>query len=148
MRLLSIYKTAERSLPPSQEEIAKMDKSALLEVCASLGAKTLASGLPDCGNDLVEEGMKGGFLLAVEGCLPSALGARVRLSNSTLTLTDGRFTESKEVIGGLAIPSGELQRRGHRIAKQFLCEAGKGECKLRQPFEADQNTQAQKTPKS
>ena len=34
------------------------------------------------------------------------------------------------------------------IAKQFLCEAGKGECKLRQPFEADQNTQAQKAPKS
>ena len=74
MRLLSIYKTAERSVPPSQEEIAKMGKPALLEVCASLGAKTLANGLPDRGDDLVEEGMKGGVLLAVEGCLPSALG--------------------------------------------------------------------------
>ena len=55
MRFLSIYKTAERSVPPSQEEIAKMGKPAVLEVCASLGAKTLASGLSDCGNDLVEE---------------------------------------------------------------------------------------------
>ena len=40
MRFLSIYKTAERSVPPSQEEMAKMGK-------------------------LVEEGMKAGFLLAV-----------------------------------------------------------------------------------
>ena len=71
MRFLSIYKTAERSVPPSQEEIAKMGKPALFEVCGSLGAKTLASSLPERGNDLVEEGRKGGFLLAVEGCLPS-----------------------------------------------------------------------------
>ena len=74
MRFLSIYKTAERSVRPSQEEIAKMDKSALLEVCASLGAKTLASGLPDCGNDLVEEGMKGGFLLPSRAACPARLG--------------------------------------------------------------------------
>ena len=85
---------------------------------------------------------------AVEGCLPSALGARVRLSNGTLTLTDGRFTESKEVIGGLAILRANSKEEAIETAKQFLCEAGKGECKLRQLFEADQNTQAQKTPKS
>ena len=148
MRFLSIYKTAERSVRPSQEEIAKMGKPALLEVCASLGAKTLANGLPDRGDDLVEEGMKGGVLLAVEGCLPSALGARVRLSNGTLTLTDGRFTESKEVIGGLAILRANSKAEAIEIAKQFLRQAGDGECELRQLYEADQNTQAQKTPKS
>ena len=47
MKFLSIYKTAERNSPPSQEEMAKMGK-------------------------LVEEGMKGGWLLTTEGCLPSA----------------------------------------------------------------------------
>ena len=77
MRFLSIYKSAERSVPPSQEEIAKMGKPALLEVCASLGAMTLASGLPDRGDDLVEEGMQGGFLLAVEG-LPAQRAWRTR----------------------------------------------------------------------
>ena len=148
MRFLSIYKSAERSVPPSQEEIAKMGKPALLEVCASLGAKTLANGLPDRGDDLVEEGMKGGVLLAVEGCLPSALGARVRLSNGTLTVTDGPFTESKEVIGGLAILRANSKEEAIEIAKQFLRQAGKGECELRQLFEADQHTQTQKTPKS
>ena len=118
MRLLSIYKTAERSVPPSKEEIAKMGKPALFEVCASLGAMTWASGWPDRGNDLVEEVMKGDFLFAVEGCLPSALGARVRLSNGTLTLTDGRFTESKEVIGGLAILRANSKEEASRAQRR------------------------------
>ena len=148
MRFLSIYKTAERSVPPSQEEMAKMGKPALLEVCASLGAKTLANGLPDRGDDLVEEGMKAGFLLAVEGCLPSTLGARVRLSNGRLTVSDGPFTESKELIGGLAILRANSKEEAIEIAKQLLGQAGDGECELRQLFEADQNTQAQKTAKS
>jgi len=32
---------------------------------------------------LVEEGMKAGWLLATEGCLPTALGARVRNSSGS-----------------------------------------------------------------
>ena len=80
--------------------------------------------------------------------LPSALGARVRLSNDTLTVTDGPFTESKEVIGGLAILRANSKAEAIEIAKQFLRQAGDGECELRQLYEADQNTQAQKTPKS
>jgi len=52
---------------------------------------------------LVEEGMKAGHLLAAEGCLPSSAGARIRLSNGKVTVTDGPFTESKEVIGGLVL---------------------------------------------
>ena len=77
MKFLSIYKSVERNAPPSQEEMAKMGK-------------------------LVEEGMKGGWLLATEGCLPTALGAKVRNSNGKLTVTDGPFTETKEVVGGYA----------------------------------------------
>lgn len=78
MKFLSLYKTVERGAPPSQEEMARMGQ-------------------------LIEEGMKAGYLVAVEGCLPSAVGARVRLANGKVTVTDGPFTESKEVIGGLAI---------------------------------------------
>jgi len=37
-----------------------------------------------------------GSLLAAEGCMPSATGARVRLSNGKVSVTDGPFTESKE----------------------------------------------------
>ena len=97
---------------------------------------------------LVEDGMKAGFLLAVEGCMPSAPGARVRLSNGKLTVTDGPFTESKEVIGGLAILQANSKEEAIELAKQFLHVAGDGECELRQLFEADQNAQAQSAAKS
>src|SRR5215471_6893218 len=123
MRFLSIYKTAERGVPPSQEEMAKMGK-------------------------LIEEGMKAGFLLAVEGCMPSALGARVRLSNGKVTVTDGPFTESKEVVGGLAILQAKSKEEAIEYLKQFLSLAGDGECELRQLFEAGQNRQVQGAAKS
>jgi len=118
MRFLSIYKTAERTSPPTQEEIARM------------GA-------------LVQEGMKAGYLLAVEGCLPTALGARIRRSEGKLTVTDGPFTESKEVVGGLAIIQANSKEEAIERVKQFLSFAGEGECELRQLSEAGQNTQAQ-----
>ncbi len=113
MKYLSIYKTQETGVPPSPEEMAKMGK-------------------------LVEEGMKAGFLLAVEGCLPSALGARVRRSNGRLAVTDGPFAESKEVIGGFALLQANSKQEAIELVKQFLQAAGDGECELRQLFEAGQ----------
>jgi hypothetical protein len=89
---------------------------------------------------LIEDGMKAGFLLAVEGCMPSATGARVRLSNGKLTVTDGPFTESKEVIGGFAILQANSKDEAIELVKQFLRVAGDGECELRQVFEAEQDT--------
>jgi hypothetical protein len=123
MRFLSIYRTVERGVPPTQREMAKMGK-------------------------LIEEGMKAGFLLAVEGCMPSATGARVRLSNGKLTVTDGPFTESKEVVGGLALLQANSKEEAIQLVEQFLHAAGDGECELRQIFEADQNTQPQSAAKS
>ena len=115
MRFLSIYKTVERDAPPTPEEIATMGK-------------------------LVEEGMKSGSLLAVEGCMPSATGARVRRSNGQLTVTDGPFTESKEVIGGLAILQADSKEEALQMVKDFLHVAGDGECELRQNYEANPQT--------
>ena len=111
MRYLSVYKTTERGVPPSQEEMARMGK-------------------------LVEDGMKAGSLLAVEGCMPSAAGARVRLSGGAVTITDGPFIESKEVIGGLAILQANSKEEAVEMVREFLSVAGDGECELRQLFEA------------
>ncbi len=110
MKFLSVFKTAERTAPPSPEEMARMGK-------------------------LVEEGMKAGYLVAVEGCMPSATGARVRMSSGKITVTDGPFTESKEVIGGLAIMRADSKEQAIEYARQFLNVAGDGECELRQLFE-------------
>ena len=112
MKFLSLYKSAEKGVPPSQEEMTKMGK-------------------------LVEEGMKAGWLVATEGCLPSALGARVRFSNGTHTVTDGPFTEAKELVGGFAILQVKSKEEAIQLAKDFLKVVGNGECELRQIYEAD-----------
>ena len=117
MRFLSVYKTAETGVPPTQEEMDRMGR-------------------------LIEEGMKAGFLLAVEGCLPSAAGARVRLSKGNVTVTDGPFTEAKEVIGGLALLQADSKEEAIELVRQFLLVAGDGECELRQLFEATQPVSA------
>jgi hypothetical protein len=86
---------------------------------------------------LVEDGMKAGWLIATEGCLPSALGARVRATNGKLSVTDGPFTESKEVVGGFAILRANSKEEAIQLAKDFLNVVGEGECELRQIYEAE-----------
>jgi hypothetical protein len=110
MKFLSIYKNVERNTPPSPEEMAAMGK-------------------------LIEEGFREGWLLATEGCLPTALGARVRKDGAKITVTDGPFTESKEVVGGFAILKAKSKEEAIRMAKDFLNLVGGGECELRQIYE-------------
>jgi hypothetical protein len=49
-----------------------------------------------------EEAIKAGTMLGNGGLGPTAQGARVRLSEGKVTVTDGPFTEAKEVVGGYA----------------------------------------------
>ncbi|MGD0304923.1 MAG: YciI family protein [Candidatus Acidiferrales bacterium] len=115
MKFLSIYKTVERSTPPTQNEMAEMGK-------------------------LIEEGFKAGWLVATEGCLPTALGARVRRDGEELTVKDGPFTEAKEVVGGFAILKANSKAEAIELTKTFLKVAGNGECELRQVFEMPEGT--------
>jgi hypothetical protein len=85
---------------------------------------------------LIEEGMKAGWLVSTEGCLPTALGARVRQSGEKVTVTDGPFTEAKEMIGGFAIMRANSKEEAIQLAKDFLSVVGTGECELRQLYEA------------
>jgi hypothetical protein len=110
MRFISMYKSVERATPASQEEMAAMGK-------------------------LIEEGMKAGWLLATEGCLPSNLGARVRKSSGKITVTDGPFTEATEVVGGFAILKVNSKEEAIELARKFLKLVGDGECELRQIYE-------------
>jgi hypothetical protein len=112
MRFLAIYKTAETGVPPTTEEMARMGQ-------------------------LIEEQTNAGHLLATEGCLPSAMGARVRRSNGKLTVTDGPFTESKELIAGFALLQAKSKEEAIELAKRFLEVAGDGESEIRQIAEAE-----------
>jgi hypothetical protein len=109
MRFLSIYKTAETNVPPTPEYMTRMGR-------------------------LIDDMTKAGTLLATEGCLPSALGARVRLSGGKVTVTDGPFVETKEVIGGFALLEARSKEEAIEMARTFLAVAGEGECEIRQIF--------------
>jgi hypothetical protein len=82
--------------------------------------------------ELIEEGMKAGWLLSTKGCLPTSLGAQVRRSDGRVTVTDGPFTEAKEVIGGFAILKANSKQEVIELARKFLLVVGEGECELRQ----------------
>ena len=58
--------------------------------------------LMDAITKLAEEEVKAGTMLGSGGLGPTAQGARVRLSGGKVTVTDGPFTETNEVIGGFA----------------------------------------------
>jgi hypothetical protein len=47
-----------------------------------------------------EELQKAGVLLALEGLHPPSMGARVSFTGGKPKVTDGPFTEAKEVVGG------------------------------------------------
>src|ERR1700693_4022848 len=126
MKFLSVYKTVERTAPPTPEEMASMGK-------------------------LFEEGMRAGWLLAVEGCMPSATGARVRKSKGKTTVTDGPFVETKELIGGLAILQANSKEHAIKLTNYFLSHAEDNEYRLRQLYEANcaqQSAQNQATAKA
>jgi hypothetical protein len=110
MRFLCLYKSAKpEGTPPTEKDIAEMGK-------------------------LIEDWTKSGKLLASEGCLPSALGARVRLSNGKFNVVDGPFTESKEVVGGFALIQAPSKEAAIEYTKEFLKVAGDGETEIRQVY--------------
>jgi hypothetical protein len=112
MRFLSIYKTPERTTPPTPEEMSQMGK-------------------------MIEDWMKSGKLIATEGCLPTSFGARVRFDSGKCTVSDGPFTEAKEVVGGFAILNAPSKEVAVEYVREFLQFMGTGECEVRQLFDMD-----------
>jgi len=86
---------------------------------------------------LVEDWMKSGKLLATEGCLPTSLGARVRVDHGKFSVSDGPFTESKEVVGGFAILDAPSKEVAVEYVKEFLKVTGAGVCEVRQLYDAN-----------
>jgi hypothetical protein len=68
----------------------------------------------------VQQSLKDGTLVDTGGLLPSKDGFRLRLAKGKLTVTDGPFTESKEVIGGWAILNVASREEALRIATEFM----------------------------
>jgi hypothetical protein len=68
----------------------------------------------------IEKTMKDGVLVDTGGLLSSKDGVWVRLANGTITVTDGPFVETKEVIGGWAILKTDSRSKAIRIATELM----------------------------
>lgn len=110
MRFLSMVRINENSgLRPSEQLMADMGK-------------------------LMEEMTREGKLIDTAGLMPTAKGARVRLSKGKLSVIDGPFTEAKEVIGGYALLEAASMEEAVELAKRFLKVHGdewEVECEVR-----------------
>jgi hypothetical protein len=96
--------------------------------------------LMDAITSLAEAEIKAGTMLGSGGLGPTGLGARVRLSGGKVSVTDGPFTETKEIVGGYA--QFELQSKQEAIesAVRFMelhkrhWPGWEGETEVRQMF--------------
>ena len=83
-----------------------------------------------------EELVKAGVMLAAEGLQPTSQGKRVRFQGEKRTITDGPFTETKELIAGFWL----WQVRSMEEAVEWLKRApfdGGTEIEVRPVFEAE-----------
>jgi hypothetical protein len=111
MRYLMVYRpadiaAAEAGTPPTPEMMQKM-------------------------GTLIQKKFGEGKLLATEGCTATSKGALVNLNKGKLSVTDGPFSETKEVIAGFALFRLNSHQDAIAEAHEFLEIAGDGEVEIR-----------------
>lgn len=118
MMMVKADKDYEAGLPPRPELVAAIGK-------------------------LTDDMVKAGVLVQTGGLLPSAKGARVRVSRGNVSVTDGPFAETKELIGGFAIVETTSRDEAIALGRQFMAlhaavigAAYDGECEIRQLFDS------------
>ena len=100
----------------------------------------IPQGLMDAMGGFVTKALESGVVKDTAGLKPTADGFRVRLSQGKLRVTDGPFTEAKEVVGGYAIVDAASKGEALKFAEQFMelhrihWPALEAECEVR-PFE-------------
>ncbi len=71
-----------------------------------------------------EEMVKAGVMLAGEGLHPSSAGARVRFPGGKAQVSDGPFTEAKEVVGGFWLIQAKSKEEAVAWASRCPCSGG------------------------
>src|SRR5437867_6996117 len=115
MMLVKAYKDSEAGVMPSEELLAAMMK-------------------------YNEELMKAGVLLDATGLHPSSKGARVKFSGDKVTVIDGPFAETKELIAGYWLIKVKSKEEAIQWAKRVPNPHGngaEGEIEIRQLFELE-----------
>jgi len=103
-------------------------------------SQEIPQALMDAMGEFVTKSLSSGVLKETAGLKPTSDGQRGRLSKGNVHVTDGPFTEAKEVIGGFAIIEAVSREQALDVARQFMdlhrvhWPAFEGECEVR-PYE-------------
>ena len=91
----------------------------MIRINENSGLKPSEKLMSDMGK-LMEEATREGWLVSTEGLRPTSEGVRVRSRHGKVSLTDGPFTETKEVIGGFAVLEARDMKEAIRLTERFL----------------------------
>src|SRR5205823_5430674 len=98
---------------------------------------TPPQALYDAMGVFVGDSMKNGSIIDTAGLKPTADGTRVRLSGGKIKVSDGPFTEAKEIVGGYALVEAKSKQEAIDLATRFMdlhrvhWPAFEGECEVR-----------------
>ena len=109
----------------------------LIKHSESYRQEAIPQALMDAMGEFVQESFKSGVLKDTGGLKPTSEAFRVRSSKNRLTVTDGPFTEGKEVVGGYALVEVGSREEAMKVAREFMelhrvhWPAFEGECEVR-----------------
>jgi hypothetical protein len=109
----------------------------LIKHTESYRNEAIPQGLMDAMGEFVTEGFKSGVLKDTAGLKPTAEGFRVRTGGNQLTVSDGPFAETKEVVGGYALVEVPSREEALNVARRFMelhrvhWPAFEGQCEVR-----------------
>ena len=92
----------------------------------------------------IEEATKNGNFVPGAGLQPTSAGAKVQLKKGKITVIDGPFAESKEIVGGYSIIDAKTREEAMTLARRFMelhlkhWPTFEGECEVRPLEEAVQ----------
>ncbi|HUL02932.1 MAG TPA: YciI family protein [Gemmatimonadales bacterium] len=95
-------------------------------------------GLMDAMDRLIADSLKDGSLLQTGGLGASSKAIHLRISKGKLTVTDGPFSEAKEVVGGYAVLAAKTRSEALEAARSFMqlhqqhWPGWEGECEVRE----------------
>lgn len=110
MKFLMTYQ-GDTSKPPSPEKLA------------AIGAFT-------------QEMTQSGVVVMTGGLVRPSTGTRLKLEGGKFSVTDGPFTETKELIDGFALVRANSKEEAIELARRFMNVAGDGEGEVLQVFDA------------
>jgi hypothetical protein len=100
------------------------------------------AGLYEDMGKFIEETTKSGNFVSGAGLQPTSAGVRVRLQDRKITVIDGPFVESKEIVGGYAIMDAASRDEALALGRRFMelhlkhWPTFNGECEIR-PLEEE-----------